>query len=362
MKASWSTVGILALLAAAVLSAGCGGAGEPEARAVTDDEPLGVLTAVTEAGLWSDGFEVTAGIQPWRRALPGTVLMGRIETIVKREGDRVRSGEVLARIESRDVSARLAQAEAGLEAARAGEENARVMRERLERLFPRQAATKKSLDDAVAAHEAALARLRAAEEEIAAARVALSYTEVRAPFDGVISERRVEAGDMGAPGMPFFVVDQVERLKIEAAVPESRIGQLTAGEPVEVVVTALPEASRKGTLEEILPAADPASRTFTVRVVVDNRDGKLRPGMFARLRLGGGQREVVAVPESALWRRGPLTGVYVVDGSDRARLRWVTVGESRDGVVEILTGLDAGARYVVEAGEALADGRAVREL
>lgn len=350
---------ILAAAAAAALLAltACGGGHEPRRRAEGSAVPAPVATA--QAASWPSALEVTASVNPFRRAAPGTILMGRVDQVLHREGDRVGAGAALARVESREVEARLAQAEANVAAARAMEENARLMKERMERLFEKQAATQKNVDDARAGYEAAAAGLRAAEEGVLAARMYVAYADVAAPFAGVVVEKRVEVGDTAAPGMPLFVVEDTSRMKVEAQVPESALRDIAAGSPVEVVVDAAGVASRAGTLAEVLPAADPRSRTFTVRVVLDNADGALRSGMFARLRLPGEEKDRIAVAEDALVRRGPLTGVFVVDEGGIARLRWITTGETRDRRIEVLTGLAEGERFVTAPPAGLEDGRRV---
>ncbi len=347
-----------ALVALAILTAfGCGG---PERRAgEAEGAPVEVRTRIAEPASWPARSEVTAGVQPLRKAAPATILMGRVDAILHREGDRVAAGDPLARIESEAVAAQLAQAEAAVAAARAGERNALLMKERMERLHSRHSASQKNVDDAVAAWEAAAAQLRAAEEGVNAARVQVDHSAVRAPFAGLVTQRNVEVGDMAAPGMPLFVVEDVSKMKIEAQVPESALAGLTPGEPVEVRIDAVPDPVRSGRLEEILPAGDPRSRTFTVRVVLDNPGGRLRSGMFARLLLSGDAREAIALPEGAIVRRGPLAGVFLVDEGSTARLRWITLGESREGMVEVLSGLAPGERYVEPPLEGLADGRKV---
>jgi RND family efflux transporter MFP subunit len=336
---------------------GCGG--EPEAQRPEAAPPLPATLATVEQSSWPDLREVTATVQPLRRATPGTVLMGTVDEILRREGERVKAGDLLARVESREVAARLAQAEAGVAAARAQEGNARVMKERLERLHAKQAATTRSLDDARAAWEAASAQLRAAEEGVKAARVALDHSNVTAPFDGIVTERRVEVGDIAAPGLPLFVVDDLSRVKVEAQVAESDIAGLRPGAAVAVEIPAAGGGEREAALAEILPAADPRSRSFTVRALLDNPDLGLLPGMFARLRLPRGERPVVSAPESALVLRGALTGVFVMDGEGVARLRWVTVGRIRGESVEILSGLAGGERVVAPVPPGLQDGRHV---
>jgi RND family efflux transporter MFP subunit len=348
------------LIPAGLLAISCGGGHEP--RSTESLSPVAAPVATVAETPSSTALEATAGIEPYRRATPGTVLMGRVEAIQKREGDPVRAGDVLARIASGDVAARRAQAEAAVSAAGAMEENARRTRDRVERLHARQAASDKNLEDAVAGHAAALAQLRAAEEGVRAAAVYVDYAAVKAPFDGVVTRRNVEKGDMAAPGMPLFVVEDLARMKAVAEVPESAVAGLRTGAPAEVVVTSLGSAVRAGVVDEILPAADPRSRTFTVRIVLDNGDGALRSGMFARLRLpgdAGSSSAAVSVPEGAVVRRGPLTGVFTVDDGGVARLRWVTLGTARDGSIEVLTGLAAGERIVTAPPADLEDGRAV---
>ena len=181
----------------------------------------------------------------------------------------------------------------------------------------------------------------------------VSYAEVRAPFDGVVVQKLVEAGDTASPGRPLFVIEDISTVKIEAQVPESVIDGLEIGQTVEVEAAG---GRLQGELAKILPAADPRSRTFTVRILLDNAQRRLRSGMFARLNLGGPERQVVSIPETAIIRRGPLTGVFVIGDEGTARLRWITLGRNRDGRVEVLTGLHAGERFVSEPAPALRDG------
>ncbi len=356
MNRPFLPVSVVVLATVAALSVSCGtpsGETRPETA-----PPLSVAVETTASVPSSGGLEATGNVEAARRASPGTILAGRVTRIVKREGQRVRQGETLARVESGDVAARVAQAEAAVVGAQAAETNARLMRDRLERLVAKQAASPKSLEDAVAGHDAARANLHAAEEGVRAARVMLGYGEVRAPFDGVIEQRLVEEGDTASPGMPMFVVVDTARMKLEAALPESSARGLVAGRAVAVVVDGTDGASRDATLSEILPASDPATRTVTARVLLDNTDGALRPGMFARVRFPGDGPPIVFVPATAIVRRGPLTGVFVVD-DNVAHLRWISLGASLNGRVEVASGLGAGERIVTAPAEELADGRRV---
>lgn len=145
---------------------------------------------------------------------------------------------------------------------------------------------------------------------------------------------------------------------MEATVPESALATLGPGDEVEVSFDAIPTA-RRGTIAEILPAADPRSRTFTLRVVLANEDGALRSGMFARMAIPGKPRDALAVAASTVVERGPLTGVFAVDRAGRARLPWVNLGARRGDEIEVLTGLRAGDRLAQPPPEGLEDGQRV---
>ena len=350
--------GTSTLVLAVAATLGCHGGAEPgakpEARA-----PIRAAVVPAASIAWPSGLEVTGTIEAARRALPGTSLLGRVVTVLHDAGDAVGAGAVLARIESAEVDARLAQAEAAVAAARAGETNAQGTRERLERLLAKEAATESAVDAAVAAHEAARAQRAAAEQAVAAARTWVAHADVRAPFAGVVTERRVEAGDTAMPGTPLFVVEDTARVKVEAQVAESHALGLARGDVVEVDVPALGTSALRGSIDEVLPAANPGSRTFTVRVLLDNPARRLRSGLFARVRLPGAEESVTTVPETAVVRRGPLAGVFVVSSDGKARIRWVTLGARRDGACAVESGLAAGESVVVDPPADLLDGSPV---
>ncbi len=349
-------LGALLILVLLLAATGCGG---EKVSQVREKAKVGVSLERASEAAWSDGMEATAGLLPMRRATPGTVLMGRVSEVLHQEGDRVKAGEILARVESRDVQARLAQAQAAVSAARAQETNSRLTLERIQRLHERNATSQKSVDDANAGYEAAAAGLRAAEEGVEAAKVMVGYSLIAAPFSGVVAKRQVEVGDTASPGMPLFVVEETRKMKLEASVPEMWLARLAVGDDVEVEVESARGGRRRGSVAEILPSVDPQTRTVMVRVLLENEDSALRSGMFARVRIGGASRPALLVSESALVRRGPLTGIFVVNAEEVAHLRWITVGDARDGRVEALTGLKDGERYVVSAPPELQDGMKV---
>jgi RND family efflux transporter MFP subunit len=350
-----------ALLAAvSILSlAGCGGGGHelavPEQRAA-------VTTEVAVAGLEEipSRTRATGSVQAWRTVSPGTKILGRIERVFVREGDRVGRGQVLALLESRDLQAAVDQARAALAMAEAGLENAEAQHRRMSELHPRGSVTDKNLEDAVSAYRTATAAVAQAKANLLAAEVSLSYAEIPSPFEGRVVAKRVEAGDMAAPGTPLFTIEDISRAKIVLRVPESDVVGLEAGAPGTVRVDVL-EEEFPAEVDRVLPSGDPMSRTYEVQMVLENPEGRLRSGMFARASFARGLREALTVPLGAVVERGQLQGVFVLDPDGRARLRWIRLGRIRGERVEVLSGLTAGESYLAAPPPGLADGTPVRE-
>jgi RND family efflux transporter MFP subunit len=200
-------------------------------------------------------------------------------------------------------------------------------------------------------------RIDAAAAELRTAEIALGDTRIAAPATGVVVDRRVEPGDLAVPGQPLLVLDDPRVYRLEALVGESAVGRVGLGQRVPVVLDAIGR-TLEGRVAEIIPAADPASRTVTVKLDLPAAPG-LRSGLFGRARFPAGERQALLVPIAALVERGQLTAVYVVDDERVARLRLVTSGARRADRVEILSGLEAGERVVVEGASRLTDGARV---
>jgi RND family efflux transporter MFP subunit len=210
------------------------------------------------------------------------------------------------------------------------------------------------IQQAQAAAEAARAGLRAAT-------VGASYAAITAPFDGVITEKRVEVGNMATPGTPLLTMEDDRSFRLEVRVDESRVRDIDGAKPVDVVVDSLGEgASMAGTIAEVSRTLDGA-HAFLVKIDLPANAG-LRSGMYGRARLGGAaaSRQALTVPLSAVVRRGQLTSVFVVGGDNRARLRLVQLARTSGERVEVAAGLDSGEQVVVQPPPALVDGAPVR--
>lgn len=352
--AAWGLV-LLGPVLLSVVACGDGTGATPE----DVGEAVRVETAAAELLAVADSIEASGAVEPWLRVSPGTKIMGRVSRVAVREADRVREGQLLATLEDSDLRAAVEQARAGVAMAEARLTNAEAQYRRMTELEGRGSATRKSLEDATSGYDVARASLAKAKADLAAAEVTLAYSEIRSPIDGWVVAKSFEEGDMAAPGRPFFTIEQLERVKVVVRVPESDLIGLASGQPAEVEIDVL-RRSFAAEIDRVVPAGDPASRTFAVELILDNEDGAIKSGMFARARFSRGERQALAIPDAALVQRGQLEGVFVVEG-ERATLRWVKTGRSVDGTVEILSGLEAGETFVLRPPDQLRDGAVIEE-
>jgi membrane fusion protein (multidrug efflux system) len=273
-------------------------------------------------------------------------IAGRITEILFKEGQTVRKGAPLFRLDAAIARAQVEQARASLALSRANFE-------RVADLLRKGAATQRAYDEAVAT-------LRADEAALALATATLEKTTLVAPFDGVLGLRKVSIGDYVTPGQDLVNIENIDSLKVDFRVPEIHALHLTAGQAIRVTLDAVPGESFQGQVYAIDPAIDPNGRAVILRAQIPNPDGRLRPGMFARVTLLLEERkDAIVVPETALVPIGEEQFVYrVVD--EKAALTKVQLGQRRESRVEIVAGLPRDALIVVEGAMKLRDGTPVR--
>ena len=363
-KTKWLLIGLLI-----PVLFGCGGDDAQQSGAV---QPVVVKTMTAEVQALEHRLTYAGSVEPIERARLATRIMGWVDAIPFAEGTRVQKGAVLVKLRSKDIEAKRAQVEASITEATAHFDNVQKNLQRVESLFAKKAATQKELDDTRTGFASAQSRKLAAEEMKSEVEEMLSYSELRAPFNGVVARKMLDVGDLANPGMPILEVENMDKIKIVAKVPESEIDALTVGISVAVKVSAVRirsggQAADVGTngktitgkIDRIVPAGDPMSRQFEIQVVVDNSGHQIKSGMFARVAVGNTESATLMVPTNAVFRRGQLQGIFVVDSENRARLRWVRTGVTQEGLVEILAGLNPGENVVLDGATSLVDGQAV---
>ncbi len=319
-----------------ILVAACGG-GTPERPGGQAAEPAAGPTIAIQETTITASFDAAGVAEPVERATLSTKLMGSVTSVAVQEGDRVRRGQVLARIDARDVDAKRAQVEAGIVAAEAMYNDAVTQAARFRALYADSAATRYQLDQVetgLARAEAGLRTAQAARSELDAVG---SYASVTAPFAGVITARYMDPGAFAAPGAPVVEVQDASRLRISVSVPPRVAQGLRRGQKLDATIEQQPASA---TVEGVVPAQ--GGGVYTVNALVANPAGAFLPGSAATLAIPDGKRTAILVPATALVREGDLVGVRVRTGT-ASELRWIRIAAPRaGGVVEVLSGLRAG--------------------
>ena len=299
-------------------------------------------------------------------------VFGTVTRMYVREGDTVRAGDVLLALDDRDARQRVAAAESGYnEALKAQEASGKqsdlsdVTSKRYSNLYKEKVISQQEFDQietqrnvaSLERERAALASGRA-KSLLEEARVHLGFTEIRAPFAGIVIARKVDQGSMAVPGMPLLTVEDTSQFKIEAYVDERLSAKVRPGASIRVRFDTTGE-TMVGRVTRVVSAIDPATRTFLVEAAL--KGTSLRSGVYGKVLIPGGTREAILVPTSAVVEKGRLTGVYVVDENGIVNYRLIRKGETYDTGAEILSGLKNGERIIVTGTERAVDGGILRE-
>jgi multidrug efflux pump subunit AcrA (membrane-fusion protein) len=368
---------VLALVASAALT-GC--SARAAAAAPPDDAvPIAVTTAPVAMTDVAGAIEAGGVVQARTTATIAARILAPVREVRVAPGDRVRAGQPLIVLAGEDLiagarSARAAAtaaeqgaqaAAAELRAAEAGLVLARASHDRVAGLLAKRSATAQELDEATATLRSAEARVAGASARALQAAAAVesaraasdqasttgSFTTIAAPFDGTVTEKLVEPGNMASPGAPLLRLEDTRGFRLEIRVDESRVGQIREGDRVPVTLGSATGAIT-GSVTEISRAVDADARASLVKIALPDVPG-LRSGVFGKARLSGPRRRALTVPASAIVRRGQLVSVFVVDGGV-ARLRLVDLRDT-----EVLAGLVESESVVVSPPAGVADGRRV---
>lgn len=284
---------------------------------------------------------------------------GIVQQVLVHEGDRVHSGQSLVVLDDAVLRASVDQARAAanvaLSSQAAAENEAQLTASTLQRYRHLQAESSVSpqeMDEVSRRAESATARLEAARAQTAAAKAqedgALamqSYTHIRASFSGIVTGRMVDPGSLATPGAPLLRMDRDGPSQLQVSVDESAIHAIHTGMKVQVAIPDAASEEITGNVSEIDPAADPASRSFAVKIDLPRLDS-LHTGVYATTEFSAGTRQAIFVPRSAVVQRGSLVCAYILDDQDIAHLRYVTLGAADRTLVEVLSGISARERLV----------------
>jgi len=371
---------------------------EPTHEATPPEPPVarGVTVATVAPVETEETVEAMGTVKSKTTTTISSRIVGAVLAMHVREGSQVQVGAPLVELDDRDIATTVRRAEAALaeaqaaqteveraiaaaEAARAAAEAQRDLAaatlKRYQQLLDRKSVAPLEYDQVVARHKAAAAdveraaaevaalqakrsqvqsRIEGARAEISRTQVTQSYTEITAPFSGLVTVKHADVGAMAAPGTPLLTLEDNRHYRLEVSVPESQGSAIRLGQTLPISVDAA-GLSTRATVGEIVPAADPSTRTIQVRLDLP-ASSQLRSGLFGRTWIPVGRRAVLRVPEAAVLERGQLQGVYVVGQDGIARFRLLRTGAARQGAVEVLSGLTPGEQVIVAGLEQVKDG------
>ena len=303
-----------------------------------------VRTQVVERKAFAATEDVVGTVRPKLSAVIEAKVSGRIEQLLVVPGQTVKAGELLIRLDDHEIQSRLDQAAA----ARQQAENDL---KRFTTLLEQKILSQSEFDGAQSKF-----RMAAAAE--AEAKTMLGYTKMTASFDGVITRKLADVGDLAMPGKPLLHMENPATLRFEADVSEALIGNLKLGDQLVVRVAAAGEM--KGVVAELSPAADPNSRTSLVKLDLSGAAG-LRSGQFGRVSVPVGEISIISIPAAAVIQRGQMEMVFVV-AKGHAQLRLVKIGRQVGNELELVSGLNSGEQIVTKGVSALVDGQPVKIL
>jgi multidrug efflux pump subunit AcrA (membrane-fusion protein) len=350
-------------------------------------------------------YEAVGTVRARNSSVIAARIMGNVVKLYVREGDRVQAGQTLIELENREAGTQIAKAQAGVresthaldevdrntraaesaqQAANANEQLANTTFNRYRTLFERKSVSPQEFDEVRTKLEIAkaesehadrllqatrarraqmLARIDQAKADVSGARIYAGYSRLVSPINGIVVSKQADVGTMATPGVPLITIENDSTYQLEVAVEESQLSNIHLHDQARVQIEAIGEKDLTCSVVEIVPAADPNSRSYTVKLALPNIVGaQLRSGLYGKASFISGQRQALAIPQKAIMQRGQLTSVFVVDQSGVARLRLVKTGKSFDEKIEVLSGLNDGDEIVVDGLSSVQDGSRVRDV
>ncbi|HXU08683.1 MAG TPA: efflux RND transporter periplasmic adaptor subunit [Blastocatellia bacterium] len=391
------TLAVIAPILFAAMSVSCG---RRQETATVKASITRVTIEKVASGPVDDFYEATGTVRSKTTSVLSSKTLGNVLAIHVHEGDRVRAGQTLIEIDCRDAAAQLQRARAGVretenaldeadrniraaQAAKTASEASLALAAsthvRYQKLLDRRSVSPQEFDEVqtkykVAQAEAeratrmlasldarrnqALAKIDQARSDVSSAQVFASYARVTSPINGIVTAKQIDTGMMATPGAPLLTVEDDSHYRLEASVEESQLSRITIGDPVGIQIDAAANEEISGRVAEIVPAADPASRSYAVKIDLPQQQN-LRSGLYGKARFSRDPKQAITIPTTAIIHRGQLTGVFVVDDAGIVHMRLIATGKSNGKRIEVLGGLSDGERIVVDRVDALSDGNRV---
>jgi RND family efflux transporter MFP subunit len=367
MNKNVKTITVMLAITGIMLSA-CS-SNEKKADTTTVVTPVEVKLAMPNATA-QNALSLGGQIEAVQSANISTRVMGYITSMKVKVGDHVSQGQLLATISNQDILAKRAQADAMISEAEAALKNAQKDYDRFTALYQQQSASAKELDNVTLQFNAAKSRVDAAKQMRNEVNAMLAYTNLTAPFSGVVTQKMADAGSMANPGMPLLTIEKSGSFQVSIAVPESQINNVHMGNVVPLYIQAI-NKNLKGTVTQISQSSQYTGGQYIVKVAIpENEKNGLYAGMYVTAQLPikalvntvSTVSDAVMVPVSAIFYKDDLTGLYTVSANHTALLRWVRLGKQIGNDVEVLSGLGKDESFIVNANGKLADGVPIKEM
>lgn len=349
---------LVGLLIALIAFVSCG---KKEKTSAPKADNIDVTVSVVKVTAIPMLYNFTGKVAAREQSTLSTRLMGQITDVFVEEGDVVTKGTLLLKIRSNDIRAKKQQVQASIDEATAANVVAQKDFVRVTTLFEKKSATQKELDDITAYKAMAEARLSAAQKMKSEVNEMMQYANIKAPFDGVITDKFIYSGDMANPGMPLIALESHANFEVITQVPESELLLCEPGDAVNVriksgnllihgeIAKVSPSNKNKGPQYEAVIYLNPSSNDLL----------KLRSGMFANVELNKGVTSTIMVDKKLIIKKGQLSGIWTVTASQQAMMRWVRLGRSVGDKVEVLSGLAEGDTLIKSYNGRLINGTSV---
>ena len=317
------------------------------------DKTIVKVEAYSPAQSTNEGFYLSGEVTAKQTANISTRMMGYVTKIYVKPGDKVASGQLLVSISSDDILAKKAQVQAMITEAEAAAKNAQRDYERFKTLRNQNSVSDKELENVALQNTSMNARVHMARQQMNEVNAMLSYTNIRAPFSGVVTQKMVDEGSMANPGMPIFTIEQNGELQVIASIPENYIQYVKVGDVAKMELKSL-GITIDGKVSELSPSAFRTGGQYSMKLAIDSKDKEnIRPGMYVNILIPNKRSENITskimLDKSSIVYRDQLTGVYVIDDQSQANLRWIRLGKTIGNQVEVLSGLSQNDKIVSKA-------------
>lgn len=346
-------------LIATLFLVSCGN--EDQKVAIENTPAIAVKVSPVSKNINNPFLSVSGKIQAEKSATLSTRMMGFVNETPVNVGDKVTKNQLLVAINNTDLQAKKAQVNASITEAKAAFMNVEKDYNRFKSLFADKSASQKELDDITAHYKMAKARLEAANQMKNEIDAQFTYSNITAPFSGVVTSKMIEKGDMANPGQALISIESPNDFEVMAMVPESEISNIKSGSSVNVIVKSIDEIL-KGTVKEVSTSSKNTGSQYLVKIKLANTKATILSGMFATVQFPitkKSKNHSILIPTDAIVRNGQLSGIYTVSQTNTAMLRWLRLGKTYGNKVEVLSGLNADESYIVSAKGKLFNGAKV---